>query len=375
MNFKVLDLFCGAGGLSTGFEMANFEIVAGIDVEEVFLKTFKRSHSEALAIKEDLNKNEVKKLLLNNGIEPHEIDVVIGGPPCQGFSTVGNRMIDDPRNNLVKEFTRVISEIEPPMFLMENVPGLASMKNGIGKKIVDELLEVFDKLDYQTRYNILTAADYGVPQLRKRLFFIGIRKDLENDFSWPQKTHTPPDSLYCHSKQLNPYVTVREAISDLPPLSAGEEAQKFLTPPQNEYQRWARDGAERLTNHKVPNHSKQVIERIKHIPMGGNHSNLPDHLKLKSGYPNIYGRLKWDLPATTITANFGCASAPGRFIHPRDHRVLSVREGARLQSFPDRITFFGSLNQQYKQVGNAVPPLMAKALAESMKMTLKKVLR
>src|SRR5690606_22136006 len=120
----------------------------------------------------------------NNGIEPHEIDVVIGGPPCQGFSTVGNRMIDDPRNNLVKEFTRVISEIEPPMFLMENVPGLASMKNGIGKKIVDELLEVFDKLDYQTRYNILTAADYGVPQLRKRLFFIGIRKDLENDFSW-----------------------------------------------------------------------------------------------------------------------------------------------------------------------------------------------
>src|SRR5690554_2694929 len=117
MNFKVLDLFCGAGGLSTVFEMSNFEIVAGIDVEEVFLKTFKRSHSEALAIKEDLNKNEVKKLLLNNGIEPHEIDVVIGGPPCQGFSTVGNRMIDDPRNNLVKEFTRVISEIEPPMFL------------------------------------------------------------------------------------------------------------------------------------------------------------------------------------------------------------------------------------------------------------------
>jgi len=375
MKLNVVDLFCGAGGLSIGFEMAGFEIVVGIDIEASFLKSFNSAHPGAVAIKEDLNKNKVKEMLKTHDINAEEVHVVIGGPPCQGFSTVGNRMIDDPRNNLVREFARAVKELKPPIFLMENVPGLASMKNGVGELIVEELLKVFEDLGYKTVYNILVAADYGVPQLRKRLFFVGIRRDLNASFSWPNRTHFPKTSLQSHMSEGKKYVTVREAISDLPSLKAGEEKVEYKSPPKNDYQKWARMGCKNLLNHKTPNHSEIVLERIRNIPPGGNHSNLPTELKLKSGYPNIYGRLRWDEPADTITGNFGCASAPGRFIHPEDDRVLSVREGARLQSFPDKIEFFGSLSQQYKQVGNAVPPLLAKAVANSIKSTLVQVIK
>jgi DNA (cytosine-5)-methyltransferase 1 len=361
-KFKVVDLFCGAGGLSLGFRMSGFDIVGGIDNEECFLKTFKNAHPNAIAIKEDLSKNKVKEILEKYGINTEEIDVIIGGPPCQGFSTVGNRMIDDPRNKLVKIFAMAIKELRPPIFLMENVPGLASMKNKIGQFVVDELLEMFEKIGYNTTYKLLTAADYGVPQFRKRLFFVGTRKDLNILFSWPKPTHFPKSSLHSHICGKI-YVTTWEAISDLPGIKAGETSNCYISKPLSEYQEWARKGSKKLTNHACPKHTKQVLERIKNIPPGGNHSNLPEYLKLKGGYPNIYGRLTWDSPADTITGNFGCVSAPGRFIHPRDDRVLSVREGARLQSFPDKIEFFGSLTQQYKQVGNAVPPLLAKAVA------------
>ncbi|MEM2146103.1 MAG: DNA cytosine methyltransferase [Candidatus Jordarchaeaceae archaeon] len=371
----VVDLFCGAGGLSIGFEMAGFEIIAGIDIEKSFLNSFKNAHPNAIAIKEDLNKNKLRKVLKNHEVNVREIQIVIGGPPCQGFSTVGNRMIDDPRNNLVREFARAVNELKPLIFLMENVPGLASMKNGIGEFIVDELLKLFESIGYKTDYNLLTAADYGVPQLRKRLFFVGIRNDLDVTFSWPEKTHFPKNFSHSQNTKGKSYITVREAISDLPSMNAGEEKTQYVSPPLTEYQKWAREGNTKLCNHRTPNHSKIVLERIQNIPPGGNHSTLPEKLKLKSGYPNIYGRLKWDEPADTITGNFGCASAPGRFIHPKDNRVLSVREGARLQSFPDKIVFFGSLSQQYKQVGNAVPPLLSKAIASSIKLSLEKVLK
>jgi DNA (cytosine-5)-methyltransferase 1 len=305
-----------------------------------------------------------------SGISIKEVDVLIGGPPCQGFSTVGNRMIDDPRNNLVREFARAVGIIRPSAFVMENVVGLVSMKNGLGEPIVSELLKVFEGLGYKTYYKILVAADYGVPQLRKRLFFVGFRKDLNASFLWPRKTHHPRTSLNVLAFGEHRYLTVRDAISDLPRLRAGEEKSEYELPPQSDYQRWARAESRELSNHRAPKHSDVVLKRIRSIPPGGNHSNLPDELKLESGFPNIYGRLSWDEPADTITANFGCASAPGRFIHPEDDRVLSVREGARLQSFPDRVKFFGSLTQQYRQVGNAVPPLLAKAVATSVRRAL-----
>ena len=370
MTFKVLDLFCGAGGLSLGFEMAKFEISAGIEIEKDFLKSYKNAHPNSKAILEDLSKDQIKNILSKNDLFKEDIDVVIGGPPCQGFSTAGNRMIKDPRNALVKQYANVIKEVKPQMFLMENVSGLATMKNGVGELVSDELMSLFHEIGYSTVSKILLSANYGVPQLRKRLFFVGIRNDLDEVFSWPKPSHFPKNSLMSFGDNDN-YLTVWEAISDLPTLQVGEKKDCYDSSYSNDYQMWARDGSEKLYNHRCPKHSELVLERISNISQGENHSNLPDHLKLKSGYPNIYGRLSQNFPADTITGNCGCASAPGKFIHPTQDRVISVREGARLQSFPDRIEFFGSLTKQYKQVGNAVPTLMAKAVAESMKTILK----
>ena len=365
MRKKVLDLFCGAGGLSLGFEMAGFEILAGIDIEKSFLRSYDLSHPNSVAIREDLSEKKIADVLNANGVDPQEIEMVIGGPPCQGFSTAGNRMVDDPRNKLVRIYAKAVEDLNPDIFLMENVSGLASMKNGIGELVADELIELFKAMGYKTHFNVLLSADYGVPQLRKRIFFVGVKEELGDGFLWPQKTHYPKGSLMSFSGNKE-YLTVLDAISDLPSLKSGEETDKYDSEPLNDYQRILRGSNDILYNHKAPKHSELVIKRILNIPPGGNHSDLPDELKLNSGYPNIYGRLNGKNPADTITANFGCASAPGKFLHPIDNRVLTVREGARLQSFPDYIEFFGTLSEQYKQVGNAVPPLMAKALAESL---------
>ena len=369
MKPKTLDLFCGAGGLSLGFEMAGFEILAGIDIEKTFLKSFDMSHPDTVAINEDLSKDQIKTILKDAGVDWKEVEMVIGGPPCQGFSTVGNRMVEDPRNMLVKEYARVISQIKPKMFLMENVSGLASMKNGLDQLVVEELLDFFKEIGYATSFKILKAADYGVPQLRKRIFFVGLRNDLDGTFKWPKPTHYPPESVMAFKSNVKKYVTVMEALSDLPKIESDEESKVYASDPLNEYQKWIRGECSELDNHKAPRHSDLVLDRIRNIPPGGNHSNLPEHLKLKRGYPNIYGKLRGDKPADTITGNFGCASAPGRFLHPQNNRVLTVREGARLQSFPDRVKFYGNLSQRYKQVGNAVPPLLAKSVAECIKKT------
>lgn len=362
---KIVDLFCGAGGLSLGFEMAGFEVALGVDIEECFLKTYSKSHPNALAIKEDLSKKSLCGILSQNGIESKELIGIIGGPPCQGFSTVGNRAIDDPRNSLVREFARAIKEVRPAFFLMENVPGLATMKNGLGTLIVEEIHEFFEDLGYFVASDTLNSAHYGVPQLRRRLFFVGFRRELGLKFTFPAKTHFSKTALNIFFSSGSPYLTFSDATSDLPSIKDGEKGDNYASEPRNNYQAWCREGNPPLKNHITPKHSNLVLKRIKSIPPGGNHSNLPPELRLKSGYPNIYGRLKMDEPADTITGNFGCASAPGRFLHPIDDRVLSVREGARLQSFPDRVEFFGTLSQQYKQVGNAVPPLLAKAIAEA----------
>lgn len=367
-TFKVVDLFCGSGGLSLGCQMASpsFEIIAGVDIIPDFVKSFKYNHSEAISICSDLGKKKIDGVLSKNGIDKKEVDVLIGGPPCQGFSTVGNRLVKDSRNLLVQRFAVAVKGIEPMAFLMENVPGLISMKNEKGQQVIDELIKNFYDLGYRTQVNLLQALEYGVPQNRKRVFFAGFRKDLKTNFHWPPYTHTPKKSLFTYSNKtsFNNYLTVSDAISDLPPLEDGggdneiEYPNSYNTP----YQKWARKGSNKLTNHVAPKHLPIVKKRISLIPPGGNHSSLPKNLQLKSGYPNIYGRLKYECPASTITANFGCASAPGKFLHPEYNRVLTVREGARLQSFPDKSRFFGSLTSRYKQVGNAVPPLLSRAI-------------
>jgi len=366
-KLKTLDLFCGAGGLSLGFEMAGYEVLAGVDNEESFLKTFEKSHENATPIKKDLHDNGIKDVIENEQIDLNDIDVVIGGPPCQGFSTAGNRMIEDPRNELVKEYTNSIREIKPKVFLMENVTGLSSMENGVGELVTDELVDIFEEIGYKTKYKILNSVNFGVPQKRKRLFFVGIKDEINIDFRWPEPSYFSPNSLSAFKDSSKTHLTVRDAISDLPKLKAGGEINNYKKEPENSYQRWARKKSTRLLNHHAPNHGKTVLERIKNIPPGGNHSDLPEELQLNSGYPNIYGKLEWDSPSDTITGNFGCASAPGRFLHPRDNRVLSVREGARLQSFPDHIEIFGNKSEMYKQIGNAVPVVMATKLGIAIK--------
>lgn len=350
---NVIDLFCGAGGLSEGFEDAGFNIVAGNDVDKNMIASFKLNHPNAKAIAGDISQIDVDKLLSEIGKTKEDIDLVIGGPPCQGFSTVGNRKEDDPRNRLFYEFVRFVREIKPKMFVMENVTGILTMKGGEVKKIIKG---EFEKLGYKVKIQILKAEEYGVPQKRRRVFFVGNRFGREFEFPKPEF-----DGI---NKKFR---TVWEAIGDLPDLEIRQEKKDYDKEPQTEFQKFLRNEQKNLEEHKAPNHSEIMIERMKNIKQGQNHSNLPENLKLGSGYPNIYGRLIADEPSDTITGNCGCVSAPGRFIHPFKHRAISVREGARLQSFRDSKKFIGSQNSKYKQVGNSVPPILAKALALKIK--------
>lgn len=369
MAKKVVDLFCGAGGLSQGFKMADLSVEIGIDKEEDFIKSFNSSHPGAKTLVADLSSKDAADLIKSQGLDKEDVDIIIGGPPCQGFSTVGDRKEEDQRNELVREFAHAVDRLEPDLFLMENVTGLKSMKDGNGNLVIEELRKLFKKAGYSITYRVLKAADYGVPQKRKRLFIVGKPEDIDS-FEWPDPTHTSEGSIQAHTGDLKTYLTVDKAIGDLPNLEAGETINNYDSEPSNEYQKWARKDSDKLANHSTPNHSETVLERLRNIGQGENHGDLPESLQLSSGYSNIYGRLENNKPADTITGNFGCVSAPGRFIHPEDDRALTVREGARLQSFPDKYRFFGNQSDQYKQVGNAVPPLMAKAVAESIKKDL-----
>lgn len=348
---KVIDLFCGCGGLSEGFEDAGFEIISGNDVDKNMIESFKLNHPKAKAILGDISKISSEELL--NGNKKEEVILVIGGPPCQGFSTVGNRKEEDPRNKLFYEFVRVVRDIKPKMFVLENVTGILTMQGG---KVKETIKEEFEKLGYKVKIKILHAEEFGVPQKRRRTFFVGHLFNKEFEFPIAE-----------FDGKTKPFRTVWDAIGDLPDLEIRQEKKQYDKEPQTEFQKFLRNGQKNLEEHKAPNHSEIMIQRMENIKQGQNHSNLPEHLKLGSGYPNIYGRLIAKEPSDTITGNCGCVSAPGRFIHPFKHRAITVREGARLQSFRDSKKFIGSQSSKYKQVGNSVPPLLAKALALKIK--------
>ena len=348
---KVIDLFCGCGGLSEGFEDAGFEIISGNDVDKNMIESFKLNHPKAKAILGNISKISSEELL--NGNRKEEVILVIGGPPCQGFSTVGNRKEEDPRNKLFYEFVRVVREIKPKMFVLENVTGILTMQGG---KVKETIKEEFEKLGYKVKIKILHAEEFGVPQKRRRTFFVGHLFNKEFEFPIAE-----------FDGKTKPFRTVWDAIGDLPDLEIRQEKKQYDKEPQTEFQKFLRNGQKNLEEHKAPNHSEIMIQRMENIKQGQNHSNLPEHLKLGSGYPNIYGRLIAKEPSDTITGNCGCVSAPGRFIHPFKHRAITVREGARLQSFRDSKKFIGSQSSKYKQVGNSVPPLLAKALALKIK--------
>ena len=364
----LVDLFCGVGGFSTGFEATGeFEVVGGVDLLGDRLDTFCTNHPAANAYGGDIRTIDVDHILSNCPVP----FVVIGGPPCQGFSSIRpfrNIEWNDPRNNLGEEFCRIIARTRPEWLVFENVVGLLTHQGG---KTLAALINAFESLGYRVSARVLNAAYHGLPQRRERLLIVGSRKGKA--FEWPTATHThehrsmagqsqllitPPTGLF---DETIPALTLIDAIDDLPEVRSGECARKYATPPRNRYQEVLRFGATQLALHEATAHSPQMLEIIKHA--GHNISALPPGL-VTSGFSSCYSRLAADEPANTITVNF-VHPASNRCIHPFQDRALTPREGARLQSFPDTFIFKGSRSQVVKQIGNAVPPLLGRLIAEA----------
>ena len=340
----VIDLFCGAGGLSCGFERAGYQILLGIDSDAKALETFELNHNGTRSICGDITKikyeNDIKPL-----IECKAIDVIIGGPPCQGMSLSGPRKFDDPRNRLYLSYIRLVSEIRPKAFVIENVPGLVSL---FGGKIKDRIIEKLQKLGYHIKFKVLSSDDYGVPQHRRRVVFVGVRNDMGCEFEYP-----PPSPHI---------VTCRMALSDLPPLksSTGLDVMDYTSNPQNDFQRTMREHSMVVRNHVAAHHSRHVQDIIALVPDGGNYKDLPDEFKNSRNFHVAWTRFAADKPAPTIDTGHR------HHFHYCYNRVPTVRECARLQSFPDDFLFLGNKTQQFRQVGNAVPPLMAQAIANQL---------
>ncbi|WP_213805179.1 DNA cytosine methyltransferase [Granulicella sp. dw_53] len=376
--YNVLDLFCGTGGFSYGFESAalGFKTCLGVDVLPVAGKTFQANHPDALMLTGDirrLRRIEVsEKLKLKKG----QIDVILGGPPCQGFSSIRpfrSSIEDDPRNSLFEEYASFVNYFRPTVFVLENVVGLATHRSG---NTVESMEACFRSLGYETEWRILNAAHYGVPQKRERLIMIGAQKGIKIRFPNPthsscgatighkdrSRLHSPmqPNLFNAKAAALEKAVSVLEAISDLPAIAAGESAVGYRDV-QNGYQLSRRGRSAQVSLHSATAHTPKMLEIIRHS--GKNISSIPSHL-ISSGFSSCYSRLDGDEPAVTITVNF-VHPASNRCIHPIQDRALTPREGARLQSFDDTFFFSGNRTQVVKQIGNAVPPLLGRAIAES----------
>lgn len=340
--YTVLDLFCGAGGLSYGFERVGYEIVLGIDNDKAALETFELNHKGAKGLNADIseiNGEQIKKYF-NKG----KVDVIIGGPPCQGLSLSGPRKFDDPRNKLYLSYIRLVDELQPKAFIIENVPGLVSLFKG---KIKDSIVERLTNMGYNISFEVLLASDYGVPQNRKRVFFVGLKKGFF-DFKELKKT--------------NKVITSKMAISDLPSLenSLGGDVMEYETEPKNEYQQLMRSESNRIYNHVGTNHTNRVRDIIALVPDGGNYKDLPVELQGTRNFNVAWTRYDSEKPAPTVDTGHR------HHFHYKYNRVPTVRESARLQSFPDNFIFRGNKTEQYRQVGNAVPPLLAKVLAKKL---------
>lgn len=341
MNNKIaaIDLFCGCGGLSYGFEKAGIDILLGIDNDKTALEVFEKNHKNTKSICGDITQISYENI--KNIIGEQTIDLIIGGPPCQGMSLSGPRKFDDPRNKLYLSYIRLVEEINPKAFVIENVPGLVSLFKG---QIKDSIISKFEKMGYTVKYKILCAADYGVPQNRKRVIFVGLKN---GSFDFDKIKH----------KDL---VTCEMALSDLPPLidELGEEISDYEFNPVNSYQELMRINSDKVHNHVAASHSEKVKKIISLVPDGGNYKDLPEEFINTRNFHVAWTRFRSDKPAPTIDTGHR------HHFHYKYNRVPTVRECARLQSFPDDFIFKGNKTQQFRQVGNAVPPLMAQAIAE-----------
>lgn len=344
MKHKVIDLFAGVGGLSLGFEMAGFEVVAANEYDEEIAAAYTLNNPDTNMIVGDIAQLDIETAFL-----PYkgDVSVVVGGPPCQGFSQKGQRKsINDERNFLFKQYYRVVEFLRPKYFVIENVPNLLTTEKGYFKREIEEL---FSGIGYNLSSGVLNAADYGVPQNRRRTCIIGVLGDEPIGLPAPTERRT----------------TIWEAISDLSYLHSGEgdEVQPYLHGPDSEYQESLRTGTAALYNHVATAHSRTTLERLSLIPENGGKDSLPEEHHTKSIYSGTWCRMKRDGVARTITTRYDTPSS-GEFTHPLLDRAITTREAARIQSFPDSFRFYGSKSSQMKQVGNAVPPLLGRAIAE-----------
>lgn len=354
---KVIDLFAGCGGLSLGFMQAGFEINQAVEFDPIIAKTYQINHPGVNLIIDDIKNIDTTGIF--NGVDA---DIIIGGPPCQGFSMAGARIrhgfIDDPRNYLFKHYFNVVKEVRPKVFIMENVKGIATMQGG---RIFEEIQRIFQDADalggkpYRLFHRVINAANFGVPQRRERMIIIGtLIENVDIEDLWEKTAEDIRKDIPTYFDS----VTVRDAIGNLPMTTLDGIIDNPI--PKTDYELYLSCGKKTITNHIRSKHSKTAIERMQQIKNGENYKVLNENIK--SIHSGSYGRLCWDEQASTITTRFD-TPAGGRFIHPVEDRTLTPREAARIQSFPDSYAFYGDKRSISRQIGNAVPPKVSYFLA------------
>ncbi len=345
MKFKILDLFCGAGGFSYGLEKnSSFKTLIGVDFDEHAIKTFQHNFKDSIGIVGDLTDPNVRNEIINES-KKLGINMVIGGPPCQGFSLKGKKLgLDDPRNFLFLEFVKIVEELKPEVFIIENVKQLLHAQEGY---FLQQIRMRFKNLDYIINDGFLNAKNFGVPQNRERTFIIG-SKSRSVDLPKPMTLK---------------FSSVRDAISDLSYLESGEGKfeSEYKDKPESKYQGKLR--AKKLYNHIATNHSDIAITKLKLVPPEGDKSSIPVELRGKQKFSTTWSRLKWDSVSPTIDTRFDTPSN-GRNSHPYLNRSITPREAARIQSFDDSFVFLGQKTSVCRQIGNAVPPLLAKSIGD-----------
>lgn len=388
---KSIDLFAGAGGLSTGLELAGFDVLFANEIVGAYAETLSRNHPNSDVYVDDIRSVVPRNVRKSLDLAVGELDLVAGGPPCQGFSiNAPVRSAEDARNHLFVNYLEFVREFRPKVVLIENVPGMVSFEGG---NTIRAILKSLKDLGYRSDVRVLYAPHYGIPQMRWRTIFLATRLEIAPQALYPVPSHSIKgrpnftatlggrrlihSDEYIEKNSVKNFVTVRDAIDDLPEIDngGGSIELRYVKERQSEYQGLLRQASDTLFNHQCARLGSVNVARMAHIPPGGSWRDIPHDLLPKgmqrarrSDHTKRYGRLALEGIASTILTK--CDPHWGAYIHPSQNRVLSVREAARLQSFPDRIRFYGSLTEQYEQVGNAVPPLFAKAIGDQIQAIL-----
>ncbi|MCP4361085.1 MAG: DNA cytosine methyltransferase [Chloroflexi bacterium] len=352
----VIDLFSGCGGMSWGLHKRGFRTLAGIDKWDIALETFKLNHPDAETFNANLTELEPQQVMNKLGLRQGDLDCLIGGPPCQGFSKnvpAAYRFLEDSRNLLFRHYLNYVRELRPKVVFMENVAPIYNAYNGA---VRDEIIETLETLGYKINAKVIWAHHYGVPQRRQRAFFFASRTEVMPSFPRPMFAKEETRTLF---EIIRKYRSAWSAISDLPVLQNGDgfEPMSYDSPPLNEYQEMMRFDSEKLYDHITRKLRPKQFARISSIGPGEGLKNLPEEIRPKSGYSGAYGRLDFEMVAPTIT-RWVFHPGSGRFSHPREARSITIREAARIQSFSDDFRFVGKYIEKSHQVGNAVPPLL-----------------